>query len=176
MSHQIESGGLHKGTGGGGRWREGWKKREKEGIGKCFSTVHHLSPHTQQLCQSNAPWHVWKTRGQIAQERYKNAFNSSLPSAQKKYLCTKGVDLKLPVFPANLCQPVFPEKNVVSFGKQHGLARLSYEEVLRVTKTLHNGTFLVTRTPATLVWLCKRTAVRLATRVCLCWISQTQRK
>lgn len=77
------------------------------------------------------------------------------PPSRKKYLRTKGVDLKLLVFAVNLCQPVFPEKNAVSFGKQHGLAGLSYGEVLPVTKTLHNGTFLVTRTPAALVLLCK---------------------
>ena len=59
MRPQIESGGLHKETGGGGRWRErggeargGRKKREKEGFGKCFSTLHHLSPHTHTAAVS----------------------------------------------------------------------------------------------------------------------------
>lgn len=32
------------------------------------------------------------------------------PFNRKKYLCTKGVDLKVLVFLVNLCQPVCPEK------------------------------------------------------------------
>lgn len=71
------------------------------------------------------------------------------PGGEKK---KKGVDLKLQVFTANLCQPALQEKNVVSFGKQRSLARLSHEELLRVTATLHNGTFLVT--PATPLLSC----------------------
>lgn len=39
----------------------------------------------------------------------------------------------------NLCQPVFPEKNVVSFHKQRGPVTLSYEKELPVKKNaLHN--------------------------------------
>lgn len=32
------------------------------------------------------------------------------PFNRKKYLCTKGVDLKVLVFLVNLCQPVCPKK------------------------------------------------------------------
>lgn len=178
MRPQIESGGLHKETGGGGRCRErggggGGRKGEKEGGGKCFSTRHHLSPHTHaRTAAVSIERTVARQGSNHSRERYKNAFNSGLVlRAERKCLRTKGVDLQLLVLPANLCQPVFLEKNAVSFGKQRSLARPGYEEVLRVTKTLHNGTFLVTRA---LVLLCERTAVRLATRVCRCWISQTE--
>lgn len=167
IKRQVEAGGGERG-GEEGEEEKG-RRRGEENAFQLGITCRLTHTHAQQLCQSNAPWHV---RGQITRERYKNAFNSGLVlRAERKCLRTKGVDLQLLVLPANLCQPVFLEKNAVSFGKQRSLARPGYEEVLRVTKTLHNGTFLVTRA---LVLLCERTAVRLATRVCRCWISQTE--
>lgn len=132
-------------------------------------TLHHLSPHTEQLCQLSAPWHVWKTRGQITQEHYKNTFNSSLSCVEKKYLCTKGVDLKLLVFIVNLCQPVFPEKNVVYFGKQCTLAGPSYEEVSQRQRCA-TGHSLSLALQQLLSCFLRRAAVRLATRVCRCRI------
>lgn len=107
------------------RWRQeverGGEKGGKEGFGKCFSTVHHLSPHRQQLCQLNAPWHRLKKR-EVKSLRSVIKTPPILTWAEKKYLRTKGVDPQTTSFPpiAYLCQPVFPEKkNVVSFGKHH---------------------------------------------------------
>lgn len=156
---RIESGGLHEETGGGRRWKEGVKRGGKEGFGKCFSTVHHLSPHRQQLCQLNAPWHRLKKR-EVKSLRSVIKTPPILTWAGKKYLRTKGVDPQTTSSP-----PCILVSTRVPGKKECGLLwqtppvslGLSYEEVLPVTKTLHNGTFLVARAPAS--------PVRLATRV-----------
>lgn len=109
-------------------------------------------------------------RGQITQESYKNAFNSSQSSVWKKYLCTKGGDLKVLVFTVNLCQPVFWEKNVVSFGKQRRAERwrgvaCDKDNIAQWDIPCHS------HSSSSCIAL-QRTPVRLATCVCLCWISQ----
>lgn len=97
------------------------------------------------------------------------------PFNRKKYLCTKGVDLKVLVFLVNLCQPVCPEKECDLFwqtAQSHfaelwrGFACLKDNVAQRdIPRRLHSsGSRLALQ----------KMAVRLATCICLCRISQTR--
>lgn len=97
------------------------------------------------------------------------------PFNRKKYLCTKGVDLKVLVFLVNLCQPVCPKKECDLFwqtAQSHfaelwrGFACLKDNVAQRdIPRRLHSsGSCLALQ----------KMAVRLATCICLCRISQTR--
>lgn len=94
------------------------KGNREGGLWKMLLITCHLTHTAAVSMEGTVACLKKKIRGQITQESYKNAFNSSQSSVWKKYLCTKGGDLKVLVFTVNLCQPVFWEKNAVSFGKQ----------------------------------------------------------
>lgn len=164
--------GLHKDTHGGRKWREGWKKRVWKMLFNCAS---HLSPHTQQLCQLNIVTRLEKWEVKSLKSIIKMHLILACPLSRKKYLFTKGVDLRLLVFPVNLCQPMFSPRE-----RKCGLLWLTtksrWAELRGVAchKDVAQWDIPCHSHSSNSCLALQRTAVRLATHVCLCRISRSK--
>lgn len=149
------------------------EKGEGGGLENAFNSASPVNSHAAAVSIERTMARLKKRGVKSLKSIIKMPLILACPTCRKNIAAQKVLTPKPLVFPVNLCQPVFPEKNVFSFGKQCSLAGLSYEEVLPVTKTtLHNGTFHITRTAAALVSL---RAGQLSDRPhvsCLCRISQ----